>query len=184
MLNQKLLAALSLGLLTAACAGPYDRQAPLPPSTSRAPTMSERNCVDYGFTPGSAGFDRCVQGEARARAAGRVNRDYAEARLVDDSRTACLNYGLPIGTQRYDNCVSREIDARRYRDQGQIVVPQRSYAPNYDSPTRGPTPSYVEDRVGASSGPVYRDEFGFRYDSLGNRLDRNGNIISPQSTTR
>jgi len=38
--------------------------------------------------------------------------------------------------------------------------------------------------VGASSGPVYRDEFGFRYDSQGNRLDRNGNIISPQSTTR
>lgn len=28
----------------------------------------------------------------------------------------------------------------------------------------------------------FRDEFGFRYDGQGNRLDRNGNVISPQST--
>lgn len=187
MLNQTLLAAISLGLLTAACAGPYDRQAPVPssapPSTSRAPTLSERNCIDYGFTPGSSAFDRCVQGEARARATGRVNRDYAEARLLDDSRNACFDYGLTRGTQRYDNCVAREVDARRYRDQGQIVVPQGTYASNYSTPARGPTP-YVGDRVGASGGAVSRDEFGFRYDAQGNRLDRNGNVVSPQSTTR
>ena len=30
---------------------------------------------------------------------------------------------------------------------------------------------------------AFRDEYGFRYDGQGNRLDRNGNIISPQSTT-
>ena len=29
---------------------------------------------------------------------------------------------------------------------------------------------------------AFRDEYGFRYDGQGNRLDRNGNIISPQST--
>jgi hypothetical protein len=28
-----------------------------------------------------------------------------------------------------------------------------------------------------------RDEYGFRYDAQGNRIDRNGRIISPQSTT-
>jgi hypothetical protein len=30
---------------------------------------------------------------------------------------------------------------------------------------------------------AFRDEYGFRYDGQGNRLDRYGNIISPQSTT-
>jgi hypothetical protein len=30
---------------------------------------------------------------------------------------------------------------------------------------------------------AFRDEYGFRYDGLGNRLDRRGNIVSPQSTT-
>jgi hypothetical protein len=34
------------------------------------------------------------------------------------------------------------------------------------------------DTVGPS-----RDEYGFRYDSQGNRIDRSGRIISPQSTT-
>jgi hypothetical protein len=28
-----------------------------------------------------------------------------------------------------------------------------------------------------------RDEYGFRYDSQGNRIDASGRIISPQSTT-
>jgi hypothetical protein len=29
---------------------------------------------------------------------------------------------------------------------------------------------------------AFRDEYGFRYDGQGNRLDRYGNIIGPQST--
>jgi hypothetical protein len=29
---------------------------------------------------------------------------------------------------------------------------------------------------------AFRDEYGFRYDGQGNRLDARGNIISPQST--
>jgi hypothetical protein len=29
---------------------------------------------------------------------------------------------------------------------------------------------------------VSRDEYGFRYDDLGNRVDGNGRIISPYST--
>jgi hypothetical protein len=29
---------------------------------------------------------------------------------------------------------------------------------------------------------AFRDEYGFRYDGQGNRLDRFGNIISPHST--
>jgi hypothetical protein len=29
--------------------------------------------------------------------------------------------------------------------------------------------------------PAFKDEYGFRYDSEGNRLDARGNIISPQT---
>lgn len=37
---------------------------------------------------------------------------------------------------------------------------------------------------GQSAGPreaAFKDEFGFRYDAEGNRLDARGNIISPQT---
>ena len=183
MLNQKLLAAISLGFLAAACAGPYDRQAPVPPSTSRAPTLSERNCMDYGFTPGSSAFDRCVQREARARQAGRVAQDYAEARLLDDSRNACHDYGLTLGTPRYDNCVAREADARRYRDQSGMYAPQPTPAPDYYVPARTSAP-YAGASTATTGTATTRDEFGFRYDAYGNRIDRSGNVISPQSTTR
>lgn len=185
MLNSRLAAALSLGLLAAACAGPYDRQAPVPApyNTSRAPTLSERNCMDYGFTAGSSAFDRCVQQESRSRQAGRVNRDYAEARLLEDSRNACYGYGLTQNTQRYDNCVTREVDARRYREQSDMSTPTRTYVTDTYVPARAPAP-YVEPRAAATGTATYRDEFGFRYDAYGNRLDRYGNVISPQSTSR
>lgn len=198
MLNRNALAALSLGLVAAACAGPYDRQAPVPSpyNTSRAATQSERTCIDYGFTGGTASFDRCVQREARSREAGRVNRDYAEARLLEDSRNACFDYGLTRGTQRYDTCVSREVDARRYREQSQMPVSQRTYPSDYQAPAssaapssdyyppaRTPTP-YVGPRAATTGVETTRDEFGFRYDGQGNRLDRYGNVISPASTTR
>ncbi|MBI3196556.1 MAG: hypothetical protein HYZ40_03390 [Rhodospirillales bacterium] len=40
------------------------------------------------------------------------------------------------------------------------------------------------DMATAPSGPreaTFKDEFGFRYDAQGNRLDARGNIISPQT---
>jgi len=176
MFNPKLLAAMSIGLVVAACSGPYDRQAPTPSYASRTMTQSERNCLDYGFAGGTDAYNRCVQRESSARAAGRVNRDYAEARLLDDSRNACYSYGLAQGSQRYDNCVTREVDARRYREQGQLYPPP-VYAPDY---TPAPAPyGHVAPRTTGTA--VTSDEFGFRYDSEGNRIDRNGRIISPQT---
>ena len=198
MFNPKLLAAMSVGLIAAACSNAYDRQAPTPSYASRTMSQSERNCLDYGFTSGSSAYDRCVQRESSARAAGRVNQNYAEARVLDDSRNACYDYGLERGTQRYDNCVSREVDARRYRQQGQVSAPPPGYtavytpAPTY---TQAYTPTYAPDYTPVPAAPyayvpprttgvaVSRDEFGFRYDSEGNRIDRNGRVISPQSTT-
>jgi len=41
-----------------------------------------------------------------------------------------------------------------------------------------PPPPRPADTVSPS-----RDEYGFRYDSKGNRVDASGRIISPQSTT-
>ena len=181
MFKSTLLAATSLGLLAAACAGPYDRQAAVP-SYTRAQSLSERNCFDYGFTPGTAPFQRCVQREAQAREAGRVNQDYAEARLLEDASNACYDYGLERGTQRYDNCVTREVDARRYRGQSEMPAPSASYTAVH-SATRAPTPD-VGYRTATTGTTAFQDEFGFRYDAEGNRLDRNGRIISPQTTTR
>jgi hypothetical protein len=50
------------------------------------------------------------------------------------------------------------------------------------------TPSRTVSVVPAAQTPpagvqAFRDEYGFRYDGQGNRLDRYGNIISPRSTT-
>ncbi len=169
MFKFTLLAATSLGLLAAACAAPPERQASVP-YHAMAQTTSERNCSEYGFAPGTAPFQRCVEREARARQAGRVNRDYAEARVFEDARNACYDYGLERGSQRYDSCVTREVDARSYRAQNETPAPINYATPNYATPTTGVA--------------VSQDEFGFRYDGYGNRLDRNGRIISPQSTTR
>jgi hypothetical protein len=181
MFPPKMMAALSVGFLAAACASPYDRQASMP---LRMASVSQQNCLDYGFVAGSEAYDRCVQREANARAAGRMDRSYAEARLVEDARGACYDYGLQQGTQRYDNCVGREVDARRWREQAQPTASAPHYAPQY-TPTPAPAPYYVEQRTAATTGtPVFQDEFGFRYDAEGNRLDRQGRIISPQSTVR
>ena len=181
MLNPQFLAAMSIGLIVGACSGPYDRQAAVPRSTSAASTQSERNCLDYGFAPGSSPYERCIQREARAREAGRMSQGYAEARLLDDSRNACYDYGLERGTQRYDNCVAREVDARRYREQGPISAPP-VYTPAYTPP---PAPyAYTDARIATTGVETTRDEYGFRYDAQGNRIDRSGRIISPHSTTR
>jgi hypothetical protein len=180
MLNAKILATMSLGLLVAACGQPYQRQtasapypAPYQSGTAREMSLSERNCMDYGFTSPSSNYDRCVQREMRAREQGRVAMGYDQGRLVQDASNACYDYGLDRGTQRFDNCVSREVDARRYREQGPTPAPVAYYQPQ-------PAPYYAPQ---PAPGPM-RDEFGFRYDGQGNRLDASGRIIDPHTTNR
>ena len=48
-----------------------------------------------------------------------------------------------------------------------------------------PVPAYVPPAPPQPPAGVqaFRDEYGFRYDGQGNRLDARGNIISPHSTT-
>ena len=54
-----------------------------------------------------------------------------------------------------------------------------SYAPAYTVPAYAPPPATTPP----AGVQAFRDEYGFRYDGQGNRIDRYGNIISPQSTT-
>jgi len=158
---------------------------------------SEQVCLDYGFRPGTDAYNSCVIREAEWRARGRVPRDYTMAHLSSDAQSACASYGLTPGTMTYDRCVGREIDVRRYREEAYVSPPAvTTYSP---APvTYAPAPAYAPAPVyaPAATAPVYappattpptgvqafRDEYGFRYDGQGNRIDRNGNIISPQST--
>lgn len=202
----KILAATALGLSAAACSSTtYETRTA---STPYAVSTSEQACVDYGFRVGTDNYNRCVSREAAARAQGRVPVGYTVASLDSDARNACYSYGLTPGSTMYDRCVGREVDARRYRDQA-YVTPVPGPAPGYYQPTTttyyttspgaptyyGPATTVTTTSYANPPAPAYqptppagveafRDEYGFRYDGQGNRLDRSGNIISPQSTTR
>ena len=182
----KLLCAMALGLSAAACSTYTTTQAVVPAPGPVILTSSEQACLDYGFTPATVGYDRCVTREHEARLRGRVVASYSESQLAEDARSACYSYGLEPATPRYDRCVSRELDARRYRE----GVAYNSPAPGYTTVTTystqnvSPAPYYAEPVRNTPPAGVqaFKDEYGFRYDGQGNRLDRNGNIISPQST--
>lgn len=204
MTVSKILTVAALGLSAAACSSTtYETRTASPYSV----TSSEQACLDYGFRAGTDNYNRCVSREASARAQGRVPVGYTVANLDADARNACYSYGLTPGSTMYDRCVGREIDARRYRDQAYVTpVPAPvpgSYpsqtttyyttapaAPTYYGPaTTVSTTTYSTPPVAYQPTPpagveAFRDEYGFRYDGQGNRIDRNGNIISPQSTTR
>ena len=53
---------------------------------------------------------------------------------------------------------------------------QMAPAPQMGAPQMAPMPAQTGPRQAA-----FKDEYGFRYDSEGNRLDARGNIISPQT---
>jgi hypothetical protein len=188
MFHPKLFVATALGLAAAACSSPYDRPAPVPYTTAQYVVatgpigISQQNCLDYGFVAGTTAFDRCVSRDAQARSVGRMTRGYALAQIEADSRAACYSYGLEPGSSRYDRCVGREVDARRFRDEA-YVTPVSTTTYVY-TPTPSPVvvdPAY-DGRIATTGVQTYRDEYGFRYDAQGNRLDANGNIISPHST--
>jgi hypothetical protein len=70
----------------------------------------------------------------------------------------------------------------------EVMVPSRPapvsttvvYAPPEPAPPAYVPPVPPRPPVGVQA---FRDEYGFRYDGQGNRLDARGNIISPHSTT-
>ena len=201
----KILAVTALGLSAAACSSTtYETRTASTPYTV---SSSEQACMDYGFRAGTDNYNRCVSREAAARAQGRVPVGYTVASLDADSRNACYSYGLTVGSTMYDRCVAREVDARRYRDQAYVTTTVPAQGPGPYSTTTyyttapaaptyyGPATTVSTTTYATPPAPAYqptppagveafRDEYGFRYDGQGNRLDRSGNIISPQSTTR
>jgi hypothetical protein len=151
----RILATISVGLLSAACQGSYSQNASgaAAPAYGNTYQSSSAACADYGFHAGTTSFNQCVAREQQARATGRVNRDYAATQLTADARSACSSYGLAAGTASYDRCVSREVDARTYRDG-----------------TVQPGPAY------------YTDQNGNRVDAQGYRVDANGYRIASQAS--
>jgi hypothetical protein len=97
----------------------------------------------------------------------------------------CRDEGFTPGTIAYDRCLSNQAAVRRYGYREQTVV----YVPATPPPAQVyPTPPYpaapyVETRTATTGIPAFQDEYGFRYDAEGNRLDRYGNIISPHTRT-
>lgn len=205
----RILTAVSIGLLATACGSTQETRyiAPAGGATAYSSTYptSEQACADYGFPPGTIGYNNCVARERSARASGRVTADYAEVNLTRDAQDACYSYGLQPRTSPYDRCVGREIDARRYRSEAAVPVypPYRVDQYGYRVDAQGyrvdangyrisqaptaapayPVATYVEPRPATTGQLAFRDEFGFRYDAQGNRIDARGNIISPQTRT-
>jgi hypothetical protein len=166
-----LFAVMAVGLSATACSysSTTTAQVPAAPGPVLVNSPSAATCVEYGFIPNTIAFSRCVEREHAARVAGRMARGYAEAQIVADARDACASYGLPSTSGYYGTCVDREVAARRYRDQATVADTFTQPVP----PAPPPPPAGVQ---------AFRDEYGFRYDGQGNRLDARGNIISPQST--
>jgi hypothetical protein len=166
------LAAAILALAASGCTYSSTTQA-----VAAGPPLSsaEQACIDYGFTPGTTAYGRCVSQQAQARVTYPVVQAYPESQLLTDARVACSSYGLIAATAAYERCLTNEMNARRYRD-GVVYQPTASPVA-YNPTTYAPTTTYATTGV-----QVYRDEYGFRYDAQGNRLDRYGNIISPYST--
>lgn len=88
------------------------------------------------------------------------------------------------------------VSACGYSHTTEVVRPPPAAVTYYSAPAPvtyvSPAPTYVTPAPVVAAIPpattppagvqAFRDEYGFRYDGQGNRLDRYGNIISPHST--
>ena len=193
-MNLKIVTTISLGLLAAACSSTEHRNVSAAYGTG-VYQASNQACVDYGFVPNTAAYSRCVTSEQAARNNYRPSPGYAPSLVASDARNACYSYGLSVGTAPYDRCVAREIDARTYRDsaaapayrvdaQGYRIDSEgyRIDANGYriagqPAPYYAPAPAYQPAYQPPQEQQTSRDEFGNRYDSQGNRINAQGQVI-------
>lgn len=139
---------------------------------SRLTADAQNACASYGLDAGSSRFDRCVGREIDARS-------YRADAPVTTPMYRTNEYGYRIDSEGYRvDADGYRIDAegrRMARPAAYTHQPQPYYAPQPQPQVQ----AYVETRpIGQ---PATRDEFGFRYDAYGNRLDARGNVISPQT---
>jgi hypothetical protein len=111
---------------------------------------AENTCAARGVTPNTAAFETCVDRAAWAFQQGQPVAAGQQAALVRDANDLCTSYGIAPQSLGYRQCVNSEID-RRSSPRAMRDVPRE-------------TPH----RVAAI------DSFGFRYDSEGNLIDRDG----------
>lgn len=76
-------------------------------------------------------------------------------RAPTPAEQACVNQGFARGSNAYDQCMARE------------TAIGRPLPPPVAAPPKGVF--------------AFKDEYGFRYDALGNRLDAQGKVISPHT---
>jgi hypothetical protein len=196
----RILATISIGLLSAACQGSYSQNPPsaAAPDYGRTSLSAGAACSDYGFRAGTTSFEQCVGREQQARAAGRMSRDYAAAQLTADARNACSSYGLAVATAAYDRCVSREVDARSWRaeagapttiyhtDQNGYRIDAQGYridANGHRIAAQGPyTQARPQAYVGQSVPPYRMDQYNNRVDAEGYRVDSTGQRMPVQGS--
>lgn len=92
--------------------------------------------------------------------------------------------GLPAAACSYSTTTAETAPAPA---RTAVVAPAGTTTATYYAPATVPAPVSTTTIVPAATPPpagqqAFRDEYGFRYDGQGNRLDARGNIISPQST--
>jgi hypothetical protein len=182
-MRARLLATISIGLLSAACQSSYSQNTPgaVSPAYGTSYQSSNAACADYGFRAGTSSFDQCVAREQQAHAAGRASRDYATAQLTSDARYACSSYGLAAGTPSYDRCLSREVDARSWRSEA--VAPVSTYYTDQNG-QRIDAQGYRVDVNGQRLGepaPYRLDQYNNRIDAEGYRIDSSGRRMTVQS---
>ena len=92
---------LAVGGLTMAAIAPRD-QADAQSGQSLA--FAEHACLEYGVTPGSRTFERCVVNAAKAFDRGEPDLAYAEARVARAGREACKSSGKTPSTTDGSAC--------------------------------------------------------------------------------
>jgi hypothetical protein len=81
---------LAVGGLTMAAIASGDR---VDAQSGQALVFAEHACLEYGVTPGSRTFERCVTNAAKAFDRGEPDLAYAEARVARAGREACKASG-------------------------------------------------------------------------------------------
>lgn len=79
---------LAVGSLTTVAITPRDQA---DAQSGQALAFAEHACLEYGVTPGTQTFERCVVSAAKAFDRGEPDVAYAEARVARAAREACAS---------------------------------------------------------------------------------------------